>query len=79
MNCCHKDHLEITTVICSCRQLTVADIENGNESAVGNANGNADDFESVNDVANANDKEEASENRMAAPSCLSFSFFGFAR
>lgn len=79
MNCCHKDQLEITTVISSYRQLTVADIENGNESADGNANGNADDIENVDDIANANDKEEASEKRMASPSCLSFSFFGFAR
>jgi hypothetical protein len=77
MNCCHKDQLEITTVISSYRQLTVADIENGNESADGNANGNADDIENVDDIAN--DKEEASEKRMASPSCLSFSFFGFAR
>jgi hypothetical protein len=79
MNCCRKDELEITTVISSYRQLTVADIENGNESANGNANGNADDVESVNGIANANDKGEASEKRMASPSCLSFSFFGFVR
>jgi hypothetical protein len=78
-NCCHKDELEITTVISSSRQLTVADIENGNESANGNANGNENDIESVNGIAKANDKEEASEKRMASPSCLPFSFFGFAR
>jgi hypothetical protein len=78
-NCCHKDELKITTVISSYRQLTVADIENGNESANGNANGNENDIESVNGIAKANDKEEASEKRMASPSCLSFFFFGFAR
>jgi hypothetical protein len=76
MNCCRKDELEITTVVSSYRQLTVADIENVNKSANGNANGNADDVENVVGIASANDKGEASERRMASPSCLSFSFFG---
>jgi hypothetical protein len=67
-NCCHKDELELTTVISSYQQLTVADIGNGNESVNGNATESADVLESVNGIDSANGKEEESETRMASPS-----------